>query len=260
MGEVPTPTQRDRAIYHRTGHYMADVAELLLRDGYPVIHAGSCQPEHMGGLEDDGGGYVDLAPEVLAQVNGARQEAMELHFEWNTSSGWALVTEIPKAKDVTRWMGAGLTPAPEKVAGFFLAGLLDFPNAGSEERPHYRKPGHDLDGLAERLAPFDRKGSFRDRFHHARNAAAERLAVDAVLSEDTVVSIPVRAGELAALQRLAQFVDMSEALRGVAVQLIADLKARASSTSDESQIESVRSHSTGVEQAKEIRRIGRGRG
>ncbi|MBE4733310.1 MULTISPECIES: hypothetical protein [Streptomyces] len=130
-----------------------------------------------------------------SSVNGARQDAMELYFEWNTSSGCALVTEIAKVKDVTRSMGAGLTPAPERVAGFFLA------------------------GLAERLAPFDRKGPFRDRFHHARNAAAERLAVDAVLSEDTVVSIPVRAGELAAHQRLVQFVDMSEALSGVAVQL-----------------------------------------
>lgn len=40
-----------------------------------------------------------------------------------------------------------------------------------------------------------------------------------LLIEDTVVSIPVRVGELAALQRLVQFLDMSEALRGVGVQL-----------------------------------------
>ncbi|MDX3232501.1 DUF6292 family protein [Streptomyces sp. ME19-01-6] len=238
---------------------MADVAELLLRDGYPVMHVGSCQPEHMEPLEDDGGGYVDFAPEVLAQVNGTPQDAQELHFVWDTSSGWGLVTEQPKAKEVTRWMGGGLTPGPEKVAGFFLTGLLDFRNAGSEERPYYRQPGHDIDGLAERLAPFHRKGSFDDRFRRARNATAERLAIDAVLTEDTVVSIPARAGELAALQHLVHFVVMSEELRGVAVKLIGDLKARAVAMTDEEQLKRVTSHSDGVEQAKQLRRMGHGR-
>ncbi|MFF4734206.1 hypothetical protein ACFY3M_55615 [Streptomyces mirabilis] len=257
MGE-PIPTDRDRAIYHRTGHYLTDVAELLLRDGYPVISVSSCQPEAMGGLEDDGGGYVDFAPEVLAQVNGAPKDALELHFEWDTSSGWALIVEVLKAKPVARWMGAGLTPAREKVAGFLLAGLLDFRSAGSEDRPYYRKPGRDIDGLAERLAPFHKKGSFNDRFRRARSATAERLAIDAVLAEGTVLSIPARAGELAPLQHLVHFGAMSDDLREVAVRLIADLKARAVPTADKSHMETVAAHSTGVDQAKQVPRTNGG--
>jgi hypothetical protein len=254
MGK-PIPTDRDRAIYHRTGHYMADVAELLQRDGYPVTSISSCQPEELGDSEADGGGYVDFGSETLAQVNGAPTDALELHFEWDTSSGWALVVEVHGTKPVARWMGAGLTPAPEKVAGFFLAGLLDFRNAGSEDRPYYRQPGDDLDGLAERLAPFHKKGSFNERFRHTRNTIAERLAINAVLPDgkDTVLSVPVRAGELAALQHLVHFVAMNDDLREVAVLLIADLKARAVPTADKNHAQVVTAHSAGVEQAKQVR-------
>ncbi|WP_030423220.1 hypothetical protein [Streptomyces sp. NRRL F-5065] len=255
---APTPTERDWRIHHRVGHYMADVANLLLRDGYPVISISSCPPEELGDSEDDGGGYVDLGTEMAAQINGAPKDVLDLHFDWNTSSGWSLVMHGRGAAPIERWMGAGLTPAPEKVAGFFLSSLLDFRNAGSEDRPYYRQPGHDLDGLAERLAPFDRKGSFNDRFRTDRNATAERRAVDAVLGEDTLLSIPARAGELAALQHLVHFVAMSSDLREVAVRLLADLKARAVTTTDKNQTTAVTRHSTGVEQAKQLRRLGRG--
>lgn len=256
MGE-PIPTDRDRAIYDRTGHYMADVAERLLSDGYPVISISSSRPEELGDAQDDdGGGYVDFGLETLAQVHGAPNDGLDLHFLWDTSSGWALVVEAHGASPVTRWMGAGLAPAPEKVAGFFLSALLDFSNAGSEDRPYYRQPGDDLDGLAERLAPFDKKGSFRARFHDTRNAVAERLAIDAVVPEnkDTILSIPVRAGELAALQHLIHFVAMNTDLREVAVRLIADLKARAVPTADKNHAQAVTDHSAGVEQAKRVRR------
>ncbi|GKQ37521.1 hypothetical protein ALMP_40580 [Streptomyces sp. A012304] len=183
---------------------------------------------------------------------------MDVHFDWSTSSGWSLVMEVRGAASVERWMGAGLTPDPEKVAGFFLSSLLDFRNAGSEDRPYYRKPGHDLDSLAERLAPFGRKGSFNDRLRRTRNMTAERRAVDAVLAEDTVLSIPARAGGLAALQHLVQFVAMSGDLREVAVRLIADLKARAAITADKNHAKAITAHSSGVEQAKQLRRKDRG--
>lgn len=58
------------------------------------------------------------------------------------------------------WVGVGLTPVPEKVADFFLAGVMDFRNAGSKDCSRYRRTGDDLDGLAERLAPFHEKTSF----------------------------------------------------------------------------------------------------
>ncbi|WP_327379026.1 DUF6292 family protein (plasmid) [Streptomyces sp. NBC_01216] len=254
MGE-PIPTDRDRAIYHRTGHYMADVAELLQVDGYAVISISSCQPEELQDAEDDGGGYVDLGLETLAQINGAPKDGLDLHLTWDTSSGWALVVEARGISPVTRWMGGGLAPAPEKVAGFFLSGLLDFRNAGSEDRPYYRQTGNDLDGLA-RLAPFDKRGSFSARFRHTRNAIAERLAINAVLpeGEDAILSVPVRAGELAALQHLIHHAGLSVDLREASVLLIADLKARAVPTDDKNHAQAVTDHSAGVEQAKRVRR------
>jgi hypothetical protein len=254
----PIPTDRDRAIYHRTGHYMADVAELLQRDGYPVTSISACPPEELGDSEHDGGGYVDFGPEILAQMNAALKDALDLHFAWDTSSGWALVVETRGTQPVARWMGAGLTPAPEKVASFFLTSLFDFHNAGSEDRPYYRQPGVDLDGLAERLAPFHKKGSFNARFYRARHATAERLAIDAMLADNTILSIPARSGELAALQHLVHFVAMNRDLREVAVRLIADLKARAFPTGDKRHAETVALHSSGVEQAKEKRRTEHG--
>lgn len=255
---APIPTERDRTIHHRVGHYMADVAKLLLRDGYPVVSISSCRPEDLDDLEDDGGGYIDFGTEMGARINGAPEDVLDLHFDWSTGSGWALVMEGRGAAPIARWMGAGLTPAPEKVAGFFLSSLLDFRNTGSEDQPYYRPPGQDLDGLADRLAQFDRKGSFNDRFRADRNAIAERRAVDALLGEDTVLSVPARAGELAALQHLVHFAAMSSDLREVAVRLIADLKARAVTTTDKDQATAVTRHSTGVEKAKQLRRPGRG--
>ncbi|PLW73790.1 hypothetical protein C0036_05350 [Streptomyces sp. DJ] len=79
-----------------------------------------------------------------------------------------------------------------------------------------------------------------------------------MLGEDTALSIPARAGELAALQHLVHFVAMSSELREVAVRLIADLKARAVTTTDKNQTTAVTRHSTGAEQAKQLRRSGRG--
>ncbi|MFE1781014.1 hypothetical protein ACFW9F_00100 [Streptomyces sp. NPDC059506] len=51
---------------------------------------------------------------------------------------------------------------------------------------------------------------------------------------------------------------MSSELREVAVRLIADLKARAVTTTDKNQTTAVTRHSTGAEQAKQLRRSGRG--
>ncbi|MEW2515768.1 hypothetical protein [Streptomyces sp. NPDC046870] len=253
-----SPTERDRAIHRRVGHYMADVAKLLLRDGYPVVSISSCPPEELGDSEGDGGGYVDLGLEVVAQMNGAPKDVLDIHFDWSTSSGWSLVMEVRGGTPIERWMGAGLTPAPEKVAGFLLSSLLDVRKAGSEDQPYYRKPGHDLDALAERLAPFDRAGSFNNRFRNARNATAERWGIDAMLGEDTVLSILARTGELAALQHLVQFVAMSGDLREVAVRLRADLKVRVVTTTDRNQGTAVTRHSTGAEHAKQQRHTDRG--
>ncbi|MFE6904115.1 hypothetical protein ACFVFJ_46220 [Streptomyces sp. NPDC057717] len=82
-------------------------------------------------------------------------------------------------------MGVGLTPEPEKAVGFFLAALLDIRHAGSDERPTYRRPRHDLDGLADRLSRFDRNNNFNERFRRMRNAASQRLATADIPSDDT---------------------------------------------------------------------------
>ncbi|MGW8955898.1 hypothetical protein [Streptomyces sp. NPDC055709] len=65
------------------------------------------------------------------------------------------------------------------------------------------------------------------------------LAINAVLAEDTVLSVPARAGELAALQHLVYSVAMNVDLSEVAIQLIADLKARAILTVDKNHAELV---------------------
>ncbi|MEU6602895.1 hypothetical protein [Streptomyces flaveolus] len=72
--------------------------------------------------------------------------------------------------------------------------------------------------------------------------------------KDTIFSVPVRAGELAALQHLVHFGAMNIDLREVAVLLIADLKARAVPTVDKNYAQVVTAHSAGVEQVKQARR------
>ncbi|MFG2894988.1 hypothetical protein [Streptomyces sp. NPDC048248] len=262
MGDIPPPPERDRAIHRRVGHYMASVAELLLRDGYPVAYVGSCPPEELDDSpENDGAGYIDFAPVVITQTNGAPDGARELFFDWDTSSGWRLVLETSaRASSLTRWMGAGLTPAPERVAAFFLSALLDLHSAGSDERPFYRQAGHDIDGLAQRLSQFDRNTSFKERFRSAQNRTAERQFTGAVLAEDTVITLPLRTGELTALQRLSDFLDMNAELRSMTTMLIADLKARAVATTDDTSRRSVTSHSTAAALAERLDRLRRHQG
>jgi hypothetical protein len=65
--------------------------------------------------------------------------------------------------------------------------------------------------------------------------------------KDAILCVPVRAGELAALQYLVHFVGMNADLREVAVLLIADLKARAVPTVDSNHAQVVTAHSGGKE-------------
>ncbi|CAM5658843.1 hypothetical protein SGRIM119S_02582 [Streptomyces griseorubiginosus] len=87
-----------------------------------------------------------------------------------------------------------------------------------------------------------------------RNAVAERLAVNAVLHDgkDAILSVPVRAGELAALQYLVYIAGMGDDLREVAILLIADLTTRAVPTADKNHAQVVIAHSAGTEQAKQV--------
>ncbi|WP_406100691.1 hypothetical protein OG698_00440 [Streptomyces sp. NBC_01003] len=86
-----------------------------------------------------------------------------------------------------------------------------------------------------------------------RNAASQRLATADILSDDTLLSVPLRAGELAALKRLADFVDMSDELRGIASSLLADLKARAVTATDDAMETAASLHRTARTEAERLR-------
>ncbi|MGW7433167.1 hypothetical protein ACWGIN_26945 [Streptomyces sp. NPDC054861] len=258
--EKPRRTERDRTIYRRVGHYMTDVAELLMREGFPVISSSSCRPEEVSDVgEDDGGGFVDLHPDLALQVAGAPENARAFFLEWHTASGWSLVVETPASLagggiEHCRWMGAGLTPDPEIVCSFFRSAFLGFAATGDAEQPYYRRPHHDVDELVDMLRRFDRSGSFMARFSTIRRAAGERLANVDVRSGGTLFVVPMYAGEIAALARTAEYADLNEGHRYITSRLIADMKARAVTTADEAVITAAQLHNQARRGAERLRR------
>ncbi|MFE5199026.1 hypothetical protein ACFQ93_35920 [Streptomyces sp. NPDC056601] len=65
--------------------------------------------------------------------------------------------------------------------------------------------------------------------------------------------MPVRAGELAALKRLADFVDISDELRGIAISLLTELKADAVTTTDDAMETAPTLHCTARSDAERLR-------
>ncbi|MFF9915878.1 hypothetical protein [Streptomyces sp. NPDC013457] len=239
---------------------MTDVAEMLIRDGFPVISSSSCRPEEVSDIgEDDGGGFVDLHPDLALRVAGAPKNARALYLEWHTASGWSLVIEAPSGLaagsiERCRWMGAGLTPDPETVCAFFRSSFHDFNASGDAEQPYYRQPHCDVNELAEMLRRFDRRGSFRARFNMIRRAAGERLTSDDVRSGGTLYVVPMYAGEIAALARTAEYSDLNEGHRYITSRLIADMKARAVTTEDEAVVTAALLHNQARRGAERLQR------
>ncbi|MEU6970806.1 hypothetical protein AB0A71_24305 [Kitasatospora aureofaciens] len=221
------------------GDYAADVVELLLADGFAVGMGSVTGPRNAADDSSADAGDVDghvvlVFPKDVAARFGGAGELNGLALEWGGLSGWRLAaTDVFGTTD--RWLGAGLTPTPTTVANFVVTASLDFGGAGSEDRPFYRAPGSDLDGLLYRVMSAHAAGSFgpwEERVREGRLQACWDHATRSVLADtEATATVTVSAGELRALEHLVDLtVDVEgvhEHLRHFARLLVQDWKARA---------------------------------
>ncbi|WP_406290401.1 hypothetical protein [Streptomyces sp. NBC_00209] len=223
------------------GHYMTAVGSQLLDEGLPVAGISA-----YGAYDDDG--QDDFGADVEGSVEftcGFRRtefgEGRDAGLLWCGVSGWCFFC-IPEGSgqglhESARWMGGGLTPDPGRVAAFFSDARLAPDFAGSGDRPFYRTSHTEPDALLERLAVFDaddgaaQPWDFAHRFASRRADAYGKRALSALTaSEQDVVEVAVRRGELRALRTLLEYVEGSvpkgEA-QELARRLASDLSLRA---------------------------------
>jgi hypothetical protein len=203
------------------GHYVTAVAGKLLDDGLPVtsIHAY--------------GQYDDITQPDTYDVEGgivfgsAFQQRVfpdgEAGLHWSATSGWCLFL-IPDSGgglyNGARWLGAGLLPAPERVAAFVSSAQLDAHSTGSAERPFYRTAREGLHELLKRLEAFTPEGEFHGhsyeyRFNSLQGQAYRRRVIDALLSgDDAIVDLPIRRSELQAVLHLLDYAEATSNTRG----------------------------------------------
>lgn len=225
-----------REVVDAVGHYMAAVAEHLLRSGVAVTDIGAFDPvaEELDGVlvvVDDVCGQVGLALRVQASIS---KSAAQVSLEWDAISGWRLFRAAAKGRPdgQARWLGRGLVPEPDRVELFVLAGQLDFTVAGSDEEPAYRLADRDYAALLDRLGRYaDEPGyvsrGWKARWHQVRGQIYTDKMVGALVNErtDPVVDFPLRASEVAALRVALECAELeltplgSEVLEGLAGDL-----------------------------------------
>ncbi|MFB8027186.1 hypothetical protein ACFQ6U_10660 [Streptomyces sp. NPDC056465] len=223
------------------GHYMVAVAAKLLDEGLPVAGISA-----FGAYDDPGQAEFDGDVEGSVEFTQAFQRSLSSQeggagLLWCGVSGWCLFL-TPQGSgqvlmDSARWMGAGLLPAPARVAAFLSAARLDPSSAGSGERPFYRAPRSGPVALLDRLHGLEDAGSaaeerfFDRRFASVRTGAYERRVVDALTApKQGVVDLALHTGELDSLVRFLEYVEgvaPSRDARELARRLGSDLSLRA---------------------------------
>ncbi len=233
----------DEVIY-AVGHYMAAVAEQLLRSGIAITDVGAFAlvvDERDGEIliEDDVCGQVGLALSVQAKISRSPAEAT---LEWDAVSGWRLFRASAKdsPEGEVRWLGRGLVPEPGRVESFILAGQMDFSTVGSDEEPAYRLADWDYTMLLARLEPYIKEPEhvvlgWQERWRSVRSAMYAGRLVDALLTDrpDPVTAIALRASEVRALQIVLECAEAAMGLAGTGVVdgLASDLANRAADPS-----------------------------
>lgn len=214
-GERSLRDELDRGI----GHYMASVAEHLLAEGLPVSSVAvysdftdETQSHHRKDVE----GSIYFTSRFERALLGGPGTA-QLH--WCAVSGWCLVLMpgTPSAGGRSfRWLGEGLWPVREAVARFVLTMRAD-PRSKSSERPMYRSPGADLEGLAGRLRLFvpeaDSPGEGDYLYRFARRLSEtyrDRIGEALLAPQQDRVQVVLASGELEALRLMSDFVEATE--------------------------------------------------
>jgi hypothetical protein len=201
------------------GHYMASVAEHLLGEGLPVSgiavysdFTDDTQARHQKDVE----GAIYFTSRFERALLGGPGTA-QLH--WCAVSGWCLVL-VPSSSFTAgqsfRWLGEGLWPVREAVARFVLTMRAD-PRSKSSERPMYRSPGADLEGLAERLGSFvpepDSPAEHDYVYRFARRLSEtyrDRIGGALLAPQQDRVQVVLSSGELEALRLVSDFVEATE--------------------------------------------------
>ncbi|MEU0374751.1 DUF6292 family protein [Streptomyces sp. NPDC006283] len=242
------------------GHYVTGVAEKLLADGLPVksINAYGHYDDMTQPGTDDVEGGIDFGFAFQQRVFPGGEAGLH----WAGTSGWCLFL-IPNdggsLYNGARWLGAGLTPSPERVAAFVSSVQLDSRSAGSAERPFYRTPREDLPELLKRLEAFEPEGHFHGhsheyRFRSLQGQAYRRRVIDALLSgEDEIVDLPIRRSELQAVLHLLDYAEAADSTtmgpEDFVPPVAADLKHRIGRGPGSAQ-----EHRQAAEHAREVQR------
>lgn len=201
------------------GHYMAWVAEHLLRQELPVTSIAAysdftdpLQVEHQRDVE---GAifFSDTFQEALLKGPGTAQ----LH--WCAVSGWGLFLspDTPYAAAGTfRWLREGLVPPPADVAAFVFDAWTDL-SSKSSERPMYRVPGQELKHVAHRLLPFvpEAASPYVDDyvFRFARRLSEtyrDRILAALLEPRQDKRAVVLSEGEIAALRLAAEFIKATQ--------------------------------------------------
>ncbi len=224
------------------GHYLMSAAQKIMGDGIPLAsHLTYVTSDEEDGNE--GEGTLTFPPDY--PIRYYDPHAIGLSVSWSSVSGWFMAGELQGPESgymfEERWMGAGVVPAPERVAGFVAAALVDFSGTGTEERPYYRNFGQDIENLLDRLQSYQPDGqefapsSFEEIFALLRRKATYHLALQDAQSEGQIRLLPVKEGELNALCRLLDWIDAKNdrKLRELSNALATDLRGRFTAGSEQ---------------------------
>ncbi|MGW2183121.1 DUF6292 family protein [Streptomyces sp. NPDC001732] len=232
------------------GHYAAAVAEVLLKEGLPVSGINSCGP-----YDDPEDPYFDVHAGVDFTQSFQDQYGGDCGLHWAGSSGWCFyrVTDESEYLKGARWLGAGLLPEPRRVAAFLDTIRLDPDEAGSVERPYYRKDGEGFPELLKRLriylpAAFSTNPS--GRVGWAREKAWEAHVYRALTQPGSAfpIHVPLRQGELDAILHVLEY---SESSRNPFIRLLAaDIRARAGSPAETALL-----HESALQEAQRRQRV-----
>jgi hypothetical protein len=241
---INRPAWKDlkRELETGVGHYMAAVAERLLKDGLQVssIYAYTAfDDDVIGG--DDVEGSVHFNKAFQQSVKGGT----ESFLHWFGTSGWCYrtiqdTTSSNAPSDSTRWFRSCLLPTPDRVAAFVSDIRVAPSAAGSDIRPSYRTSCDQLTQLAahlRRYAPGPHHSplahiNYEYRLSEAQGSASRDRIIKALLSgDDRVLFMPILKSELHALQHLLDYTEVIAPLTGpgdLAHGLAQDLTQRTS--------------------------------
>lgn len=259
--------ERTDQLAFASGHYILTVASLLTDEAIPVFSPA------LEDLRDEPGEPAEIFGGMAFSSTFARRvggdEVRDLRLDWDTVSGWHLRVGFRTSSSVTLhcWMSSGVAPSPVKVTSFVRFALIDIASAGSEEKPHYRSSGVDIDELvaglethlpasAEDLPP---NLHLEHRFASRQELTLVRHLAEDLAEPDSVRLIGIRGGELEALLRIADWhhpyeqEDLGELIRLLTNDLRGRFRGAPGGTGERIGAKLIAGHDTATRKAKAIR-------